>query len=324
MEMLISAEQVRSTVLALPELAVWPELVDLLTQEGDQPRVDWQLPALACQAVGGDPILALPAVGAIACIKLSYILADGILDEDPQGDHQRIGTGRAANLALGLLAAAFALIGRCQADERTRARLTASLAEMALTGAMGQEMDAQNRSGEVHYWKVVRAKGSPFYAGSLEMGALVGGADAALARGLYDFGTILGEMVQLYDDLEDAFKTPAAPDWRRGQNNLLILYAQTADHPQREQFIHLLPRVVGDPQALHRAQEILIRSGAVSYCVYHLLERYRACRRLLRRLELANPAPLWDLLMSTQVEPLREWLGMLGVVIPSDLAERSP
>ncbi len=323
MEMIVSAGQVRSTVLALPEMAVWPELVDLLTQEGDQPRVDWQLPALACQSVGGDPALALPAVGAIACIKLSYILADGILDEDPQGDYHRMGAGRAANLALGLLAAAFALIGRCEVDEETKVRLMASLTEMALVGAAGQEMDAQNRPGEANYWKVVRAKGSPFYAGSLEMGALVGGADAALARGLYAFGTILGEMVQLYDDLEDAFKTPAAPDWRRGQNNLLILYAQTADHSQREQFIRLLPHV-DDPQALQAAQEILVRSGAVSYCVYHLLERYQACRRLLKLLDLANPAPLWDLLMTTQVEPLREWLDVIGVAMPPDLAEKTP
>jgi geranylgeranyl pyrophosphate synthase len=323
MRMLVSADQVKSTVLTLPEMSVWPELVDLFRQEGDQPRADWQLPALACQAVGGDPTLVLPAVGAIACAKLSCILVDGILDEDPQGEYLRMGAGRAANLALGLLAAAFALIGRCQVSGEMKTRLTASLAEMALGGAAGQEMDAQGQPGEAHYWKVVRAKGSPFYAGALEIGALVGGADAAVARGLYDFGTILGEMVQLYDDLEDAFKVPAAPDWRRAQNNLLLLYAQTAEHPQREEFVRLLPHV-DDPQALQAAQELLIRCGAVSYCVYHLLERYHISRRLLGRLDVADPAPLWELLMATQIEPLRRWLDVIGVAVPLELAKEFP
>jgi len=320
MELTVTADQVQSLVMALPEMAIWPEVAGLFEPEGGQPRLDWQLPVLACRAVGGDEARALPAVGAIACIKLGFILVDGILDDDPEGFHRPMGVGRAANLGLGLLAAAFALIERSEAEMATKTAVTASLAQMALGGAAGQELDVQNRPGEENYWKVVRAKGSPFYASSLEIGALVGGAEAALARGLYDLGVTFGEMVQVYDDLEDAFKTPANPDWRRGYNNLPILYALTADHPRRERFARLLPRV-DDPQVLDEAQRILINCGAVSYCIYHLVQRYQTSQRLLQQLPLADPTPMIELL-EAQVAPLREWLHTMGVEIPPELVEQ--
>ncbi|HEY65262.1 MAG TPA: hypothetical protein G4O02_11895 [Caldilineae bacterium] len=300
-------------------MAAWPEAANLFVAEGGQPRLDWQLPVLACRAVGGDESQALPAVGAIACAKLSCMLVDDILDDDPRGVFRSIGAGRTANLALGLLAAAFALIDRSPIDSDRKAAVMASLSTMALGGAAGQEMDAQNLEGEENYWKVMSAKGAPFYAASLEMGALLGGADRSLARRLYDLGTLFGEMVQLYDDLEDAFAVPASPDWLQGRNNLLILYASAADHPQRERFLHLRPRV-SEESNLHEAQDILVKCGAVSYCIYHLAQRYQTCKDLLRRLELADPSPMRELL-EVQVAPLREWLHTIGMEVPYELAE---
>ncbi len=284
----VNSEQIISMVLSLPEMAAWPEVADLFAVDGDQPRLDWQLPVLACRAVGGREEQALPAVGAIACAKLSCMLVDDILDDDPQGLFHQMGSGRTANLALGLLAAAFALIDRSPIGSDRKGAVMASLSTMALGGAAGQEMDAQNLPGEENYWKVVRTKGSPFYAASLEMGALLGGADPSLAKGLYDVGTLFGEMVQIYDDLEDAFQVPASPDWLQGRGNLLILYGITADHPQRERFVHLRSRA-GDADSLQEAQRILVACGAVSYCIYHLTQRYQACRDLLQRLELVDP-----------------------------------
>jgi geranylgeranyl pyrophosphate synthase len=275
------------------------------------------LPALACQAVGGDETVTLPAVAAMACLQVSIILADDMLDQDPRGQHHRMGGGRAANLALAFQAAAFALIGRAPLAADRRAAALAALAQAALVTAAGQELDVRNLTGEENYWRVVRAKSTPFYGLALQLGALAAGADAAVVQGLFDLGIVFGEIIQLYDDLVDAFETPANPDWGEGRNNLAILYAGTADHPQRDRFLRLRP-AAADPQILEDAQRILIECGAVSFCAYQIVRRQRAGRERLERLALADPAPLREML-DRQAQPLAAWLAGLGVSLPSAL-----
>ena len=95
--------------------------------------------------------------------------------------------------------------------------VTASLAHLALATALGQHLDVQHLEGEANYWKVVRAKSTPFYGAALHVGALLGNATPEVAEGMRDLGVLLGEIIQIHDDLLDAFHTPANPDWTGGQ-----------------------------------------------------------------------------------------------------------
>ncbi|MCX7668486.1 MAG: polyprenyl synthetase family protein [Anaerolineae bacterium] len=320
MEIGIRAARLREIVLTLPALAAWPEAAAVFPARGDEPlRFDWQLPVLACRAVGGAEEVALPAAAAVACLQISIILADDMLDQDPRGEHRRLGVGRTANLALAFQAAAMALIGRAPAGADARSAAQAALADAALMTAYGQELDVQNLPGEANYWRVVKAKSTPFYGAAVQVGALLGGADAATAQGIYDLGVFLGEMIQIVDDLTDAFQTPANPDWTEGRNNLALLFATTAGHARRDELLALIPRAA-DPAALHTAQEILIGAGAVSYCVYQWLARYRAARALLARLSLADPRPLLHA-VEVQVAPLHRWLDSIGIAGPTELEQ---
>ncbi|GAB4564062.1 MAG: hypothetical protein Kow0047_13440 [Anaerolineae bacterium] len=314
---MVTGDQILRQLAKLLYMPTWPELRKLFLDR-EQPRGDWQLAVMACRAVGGREEDALPAVAAIACIKASFILVDGILDEDPVGLHNDMGWGRAANLGLGLLAAGNALIEAAPWPTEQKLAVIASLSRMALTGAAGQELDAQNRASEDAYWEVVRAKGSPFYASSLEIGALVGGASAELARQMWEFGALFGEIVQIYDDLEDAFKVPAAPDWQRGYNNLAILFGLLADHPDKERLIELRAHITQEAGALREAQEILVRCGAVAYCLYHLTQRVQKAREMIEQMVLSDARLMWELL-DTQVAPLRDWLHTIGSQVPSEL-----
>lgn len=310
MEVHIRSAQLRDAVMALPAMATWPEALAVFPPAGDEPlRFDWQLPVLACRAAGGAADLAMPAAAAIACLQISIILADDMLDQDPRGKHHQLGVGRTANLALAYQAAALALIGRTAAPAAARHAAQAALAEAALMTAFGQELDVQNLQGEANYWRVVRAKSTPFYAAAVEVGALLAGADADLAQGVHDLGVLLGEMIQICDDLTDAFQTPANPDWTEGRNNLALLYAAAAAHPQRARFSELRS-AAASPDVLRQLQQILIGSGAVSYCVYQWLARQQAAETLLARLLLADPAPLRHAL-EVQAAPLRQWLAQL-------------
>jgi len=313
----MTIESIKAHVLAVPEVVAWPKMADFFENAEKKPRPDWNLPLLACQAVGGDVSLATPGAAAAACMYISIILVDDMLDEDPRGEYLRSGHGPTANLALAFQAAAFRVFEHTTISTDLRAAITASLARLALGTALGQHWDTQSLTGEENCWKVLRAKSAPFFGAALHIGALLGGAEAEVADGLRDFGGLIGEIIQIRDDLLDAFQTPASPDWVQGHDTLPILYARTADHPDRTRFMDLLQQI-DDPQALREAQGILINCGAVSYCAYHLAKRHQYARGLLDGIPLAVPAPMWDLL-ARQTLPLVKLLQTSGSEIPPEL-----
>jgi geranylgeranyl pyrophosphate synthase len=299
--------EIKALIETLPEVSGWPELAEIFERAGDVPRPDWELPVLACRAVGGDETSAKYGAAAIACLQLSIILVDDILDDDPRGAHNELGAGYSANLALAYEATAITLAELAASDPRQSLACVNCLTRAALATAVGQQLDIKNFQGEEDYWRVVTAKSTPFYGAALQLGSLIGGAGKEVSSGMYELGITIGEIIQLEDDLADALERPANADWLQGRNNLLILFARTADHQDRQRFLELIPRV--DQTAfLVEAQDILVSSGAVGYCAYQLVERYRRARRLLAELNLSDSSPLDDILDSyadTLIELLR-------------------
>jgi hypothetical protein len=101
------------------------------------------------------------------------------------------------------------------------------------------------------------------------------------------------------------------------RNNLLFLYAKTADHPDRERFLELQSRV-DDASALQEAQQILVHCGAVSYGLYHICHRYQACTEILKGTPLKDPKPLEELVIQF-IQPLTVILDRIGLPIPAVL-----
>jgi geranylgeranyl pyrophosphate synthase len=317
-KLFMDIENIKSRILAsamaIPEVAAWPEISTLIEVTLNQPGQFWKLPLLSCQAVGGDVSLAIPLGAAIACVHPGFVLVDDMLDDDPRGLYHSIGCGRAANLAFALQSASIRLIGQADIQSELRAEIANSFAETILTTALGQHWDVQNQGDEADYWKILHTKNTPLFGFALYMGARVGKANPQIATSLHKFGTLISDLVQLYDDLKDAFEAPASPDWQRPRNNLLILYAMTANHTERDQFRELVPQI-GNAVSLQTAQQILIHSGAVSYCAYHVSQRYQQARQLLENLALVNPEPLAKSL-AQQIEPLARLFQSVGVEMP--------
>jgi geranylgeranyl pyrophosphate synthase len=314
----VSLEKVIARVSSLPEIAAWPEMVNIFDYVMSRHRIKlWELPLLACQAVGGEVSAAISGAASISCLQLSLVLVDDMLDEDPRGMYHQLGQAVTANLAFAFQSAAFYVSEQAPVEMDRRAVICASLARMALTVSFGQHLDAQNLAGEEGYWKVAETKSAPYFGAALQIGALLGKASPDVAQSLYDLGFLIGVNVNVHDDLVDALKSPAVPDWKQGRNNLAILYAMTADHPERDQFKALRTQV-DDLQALEAAQQILIRCGAVSYCVYHITKRRQAAAQLLGSISLVDPEPLRKLIVG-QIEPLITLLESVGAVIPPEL-----
>jgi geranylgeranyl diphosphate synthase type I len=278
-----------------PPLAAWPEMVAVLRRAcAGRPRA-WQLPLAACQAVGGQPQRAVAAAVALAALQISIILIDDALDDDPRGEHRRLGGPATANLASAFQAAGLEAITWSGAPAAAQVAALRCLTSMIHTTAWGQHLDTHGAPDEAAYWAVVRAKSAPYFRAAWETGALLGGANPATAAAIGELGECYGELIQVQDDLEDVMAVPANPDWQPERSPLPILFALAVAHPDREHFTELRGRAAaGDPASLAAAQTILIRCGAVSYAVHMLVERHRAAVARLAALPLPNPAPLAD------------------------------
>lgn len=319
----MSLERTKDLILALRPVAAWPEMAALV--ERVQPRGSfgvWEYPRAACEAVGGSPEAAARGSAAILCALLSIHLVDDLLDQDPGGDYRRLGPGGAANLALAFQAAGHQVLDEPTLAPQTRAALQAILAGMALDTAHGQSLDERDLRDEEEYWQVVCAKTPPLFAAAFAIGSLLGGAPPDAADRLGRLGALLGLCVQVSDDLLDALRTPAAADWSRRPNNLAILYAMTAEHPERETFLELSARTE-EASALEAAQAILVRCGALSYCVFKMLELLGEARQAMARLGLPSPEPVARL-FDAHIEPLQRLFAAAGAPDPAFLSVHHP
>lgn len=307
----MSLERTKDLILALRPVAAWPEMAELVQRV--QPRGlfgVWEHPVAACEAFGGSPEAAARGSAAILCSLISIHLVDDMLDEDPGGDYRRLGPGNTANLALAFQAAGHQVLDGASLAPQTRSTLQAILSGMTLATAHGQSLDVRDLRDEEEYWHVVGTKTPPLFTAAFAIGSLLGGAPLDAADRLGQVGRLLGLCVQVSDDLLDALRTPAAPDWNRRPNNLALLYAMTAEHPERDLFLELSARAA-EPAALATAQEILVRCGALSYCAFKMLEILGEARALMARLALPSPAPVARL-FDAHTEPLHRLFAAAG------------
>ena len=311
------AQKIHALLNRIPELTEWTEINSVFKRAGNQPHPDWEIPIMTCEAVGGEKEDALVGAAIIACQQLSIILVDDILDDDENGEHIQKGVGPTANLALAIQAASYRLLDFAPITPMQKTEISECISSLAIATAFGQHLDVQNLKGEENYWKVVKAKSTPFYARAYQIGSILGHATEEIKRGLYEYGELIGEIIQLEDDLQDAFKIPANPDWLQGRNNLLILFSHDANHPAQQRFQELLNQIP-DEKALKEAQQILIESGAVSFCAYQLMGRYKEAKLLLASLELKNPTPLIETL-NAYSDSLVQLLSRGGFVVTKEM-----
>ena len=270
-----------------------------------QPR-DWRLPAVACLAAGGQEEDAIPACAAVACAQIGIVLIDDMLDEDPRGEYRRLGAAQTANFAAAFLAAASNCILRAQASSTVRLAALESLNLMLTSVALGQYLDSQNPRDEDSYWRLVRMKSGLFFKTALELGAMFANAPAAVVEGVGEVGLSYGEMIQIHDDLGDCLAEPAGPDWLQGRSPLPILFAETVNHPDRERFLQLRPNAV-DLEILRELQNILLRCGAVSFCVDQVMRRHERASAILGASHLPQADHL-NALLESVIVPVRKIL----------------
>lgn len=130
----------------------------------------------------------------------------------------------------------------------------------------------------------------------LQFGAAAGGASAEVLDGLGRYGLALGRAFQLRDDLLGIFASPAdtgkpaAGDLREGKRTVLLARA-LAGLPAsgQSELAALVGRADLSEDAVARAQELIVASGAVDQIEQTILADHAAALGALNEIELSEP-----------------------------------
>lgn len=267
-----------------------------------------ELAVRACRAAGGADEAAFPAAASLHALHVAIHLVDDIIDGEERPS-VNLPPGLRANLALALQSIAVEVLD--DAPGEVRAALMQAVAAAGRETARGQELDAGGAHDEEGCWRIMEAKTPPLFTAALRMGALLGGAPPGAAEALAAAGVPIGVLIQLGDDLGDVMGDVLHPDWRRPGDNLALRFALQADHPDRDEFAALVSRVQA-PAAYARAREILVHSGAFSFCVHHMRVAAAEARRAVLEASVADPGPVLELVDSLAA-PVTDLLARAGV-----------
>jgi geranylgeranyl diphosphate synthase type II len=117
-------------------------------------------------------------------------------------------------------------------------KLNSLFSKTAIEVCKGQQYDldfeTQSEITQDEYLEMIRLKTAVLVGCSLEMGALIGGANQADSNNLYDFGVLLGIAFQIKDDYLDAYANSESFGKQLGgdiiENKKTILYHQAMEN----------------------------------------------------------------------------------------------
>jgi geranylgeranyl pyrophosphate synthase len=196
-------------------------------------RPPWlRLPLLCCQAAGGDPALAEPAAAAWALLYAAAHLLDSVQDGDPPEPWwEALGPGPASNVATGLIAATALVLtsGSCQpAPDR---RLLEDFFRTVLRMCSAQHLDLTRSSAPLEdCWRMAEAKSGAFFGLACRSGARAAGIDEPRLSHYSSYGTCLGLLIQIGDDLSD-LSALGTGTCGRGRLALPLAYCRSVDPP---------------------------------------------------------------------------------------------
>ncbi|MFN3874318.1 MAG: polyprenyl synthetase family protein [Flavobacteriales bacterium] len=173
---------------------------------------------LACELFGGDAASALDAALGIELFHNFTLMHDDLMDASPTRRGQpTVHVRWSANMAI---LSGDAMLVKAYECLYTHPAALHAFSARALQVCEGQELDmAFERRPDVDaaaYMEMIRLKTAVLLACALEVGAVIGGADAAQQCALGRFGEQLGLAFQLRDDHIDAFGDPQVTGKQRG------------------------------------------------------------------------------------------------------------
>jgi len=172
--------------------------------------------------------------------------------------------------------------------------------DTALKVCEGQQYDMNyeqlDEVDESDYLKMIGLKTAALIAGSLQIGALIGGAGEQESQRLYDFGWNLGVAFQLQDDYLDTFgnseifgKSIGGDILADKKTFLFVKAMEKAEGEQKEELSSLVGNKALDPQKKIEAVKKIFRNLGVGDLTHIQAEQYYD--KALRQMDKVHRSP---------------------------------
>lgn len=262
-------------------------------------RIRPALALMACDLFGGkNEDVLQPALG-LEVFHNFTLLHDDLMDEaDRRRDKPTVHKLWNPNVAIlsgdAMLICAYQLVAK--ANDKAILEL---FSRTALEICAGQQYDMEFESRpdvtEEEYIEMIRLKTAVLLACALKVGAMIGGASAADADALYDYGIHIGLAFQLQDDLLDVYGDPKTFGKNIGgdilcnkKTFLLINALSAASEEQRQVMEDWMARTAYDAQEKIAAFANLYNELSIRDLTERRIEDYyRMANEDLARLSIA-------------------------------------
>lgn len=175
-------------------------------------RIRPALALMACDLFGGkNEDVLQPALG-LEVFHNFTLLHDDLMDEaDRRRDKPTVHKLWNPNVAIlsgdAMLICAYQLVAKAN-DKAILELFSRTALEICAGQQYDMEFESHSDVTEEEYLEMIRLKTAVLLACALKVGAMIGGASAADADALYDYGIHIGLAFQLQDDLLDVYGDP--------------------------------------------------------------------------------------------------------------------
>jgi geranylgeranyl pyrophosphate synthase len=271
----------------------------LLTPEGQQEKKVGLsiLPDLCCQAAGGNQDLSCEVSAAWSLLYDAAHLYDVIQDNDPlEPSLHKLGLAAAINVASGLVVSGLAVLNRLYQRWETSevaGEICSRFYEVGIQMSGGQHRDLiMEQPGVEDWFEIAEAKSGTFFGLACWAGARLATADARRLDGFSSYGSHLGVLLQIHDDLADlgemrnGDKKPLLKGLKR---SLPVVYAlEVFPEEAKAHLLECLMIAAQDKDATRDVLTLLDRSGAALFLKIEIERRQALARAAL---DAAKPDP---------------------------------
>ncbi len=255
------------------------------------------LPSLCCQAAGGADHQAAPVSAAWQLLYTAAHLLDRAADStyQPAGKH----LGVSVNLATGLLTAANHML--CELDNVSLVcEVQGSFSRAVLKMCSGQHVALTQRELTLEQcWRLANLRSGAFFSAACWAGARLATDRSEHLNGFREFGQMLGELLQVADDISGL---RLLSDLSAGHRwTLPLAYAMTVLPPvERATLQAYLEAAPMSLDAEQEAQRCILESGTGLYLAVEAAQRRSRAEGAL--LAAAAPSPSREALLRLLLE----------------------
>jgi geranylgeranyl diphosphate synthase type II len=265
---------------------------------GGGKRIRPVITLLACEAVGGDPKLALPAGAGIEILHNFTLVHDDIMDHSPTRRgratvHVRWDTNIAVLAGDVLLAIAYRTLLQTKSahlGELSRV-FTVALAIVCEGQAYDKEFETRRRVHVNEYLIMIEKKTGAMLSAAAEAGGITGNGSLSERAALRSFGMLVGRAFQVQDDLldiiadEKTFGKAIGGDLVEGKKTFLLLEAHRLAKGVSKRMIETVLKEGGVSRSkLPLYRKIYEETGAIASAERHVEQDLTAARTELLRL----------------------------------------